>query len=242
MLRGASLTKRFAGTPAVITADVTVSAGTLHVVSGPSGGGKSTLLRLLAGIIEPDAGAVSLDGRPMPRRSDRVARRQWHRDVLLLPQDTSRAFNPVLRLRTQFRAAMALHRIGNGAAGRDTLAARMMERCGLAEGLLDRRPGTLSGGQRQRAALARLLCVGPRVLLLDEPTASLDPASTSELIDLLRALRDEVGVAILATTHDALLQSRADASSRMTGGRLVAEAGLVTEPPGQFSPIGDAGC
>jgi len=217
--RGLSLRYPGAASPAVTEAQLDLAECGWVALAGLSGCGKSSLLRLIAGLREADAGAVELDGEPMPAPR---TRRAWHRRVLLLPQDTARAFNPALSLRVQFRAALALHRIGADAAERDRLAAAEMRRCGLPEVLLDRHAAALSGGQRQRAALARLLCLGPRVLLLDEPTAALDPATAFEICALLDGLRRAPGgPAILAATHEACALSFAHQVLRMQAGRIV---------------------
>lgn len=175
---------------------------------GPSGCGKSTLLRILSGLIEADAGRIELHGAAIPPVRDRRARRAWHRRILLLPQDTARAFNPARRLDRQFRAAMELHGVAHG-AGCDRLAARTLERCGVPARALARYPDALSGGQRQRAALARLLCLAPEMLLLDEPTAALDPATTVELLGLLDELRRDRRFGLLVATHDPAVARRA---------------------------------
>jgi ABC-type dipeptide/oligopeptide/nickel transport system ATPase subunit len=211
MLRARGLTLRYPGAAAPAARDVgfDLTPGGWLALAGPSGCGKSTVLRLVAGLREADAGVVMLDGAPMPPPH---ARRPWLRQVLLLPQDTARAFNPALALRPQFRAALALHGIGASTAERDAIAADQLARCGLDAALLDRHAAALSGGQRQRAALARLLCLGPRVLLLDEPTAALDPATAFEICALLEALRGAPGgPAILAATHEPCALSFAEA-------------------------------
>ncbi len=221
MLRARGLTLRYPGAPRPALRDVSlaVEAGGWIAVSGASGCGKSSLLRLLAGLRERDAGEVSLDGEALPPARDAAARRAWHRRLLLLPQDTSRAFNPARPLRAQFRAALALHGIGDGGAARDDAAAEALERCGVPAAVLDRYPAALSGGQRQRAALARLLCLSPRVLLLDEPTAALDPATALEVCTLLDAIRRAPGgPAILLATHERCALWHADRVLPMADG------------------------
>lgn len=207
--RGLSCGFRGAAGPVLRGIDLVVGRGDSLAVMGPSGSGKSTLLRVLAGLVERDAGTIELDGAGLPALRDRGARRGWHRRVLLLPQDTARAFNPARRLDAQFGAAMALHGVGGGARHAEDWAGR----CGLPGEMLGRFPAALSGGQLQRAALARLLCLGPDFLLLDEPTSALDPATTHELLDLLGALRRERAFGLVIATHDA-------AVARQAGGLL----------------------
>ncbi len=223
MLSGRGLTLRYPGAavPVLDGADLTLAAAESVALIGASGSGKSSLLRVLAALREADAGEVALDGQPLPPARDRAGRRAWHRQVLLLPQDTARAFNPALRLRRQFRAALALHGQGADTAARDALAALALAQCGVPAAVLDRHADALSGGQRQRAALARLLCLRPRVLLLDEPTAALDPATALELLDLLTALRHAHGFSLLIASHDERVMARADRVLRMRCGQVL---------------------
>jgi ABC-type glutathione transport system ATPase component len=223
MLRARGLTLRYPGASAPVVAEVglDLEPGAWLALRGASGCGKTSLLRLLAGLCEPAAGSVELDGASMPPARDRRGRRDWHRRVLLLPQDTVRAFNPALPLRAQFRAALALHGLGRNAAERDRIAGSNLARCGLTPGVLERHAAALSGGQRQRAALARLLCLEPRVLLLDEPTAALDPATALEICALLdRIRRAPDGPAILAATHERCALAHADRVLTMETGSL----------------------
>ncbi|MBU8536823.1 ATP-binding cassette domain-containing protein [Falsiroseomonas tokyonensis] len=221
MLRAENLSLRYPGAarPAVDGASLAVAPGAWVALAGPSGCGKSTLLRLLAGLRAADAGTIALDGAPLPPPG--AARRAWHRRVLLLPQDTARAFNPALALRPQFRAALALHGLGTDGPARDALALEALARCGVPAAALDRHPAGLSGGQRQRAALARLLCLSPRILLLDEPTAALDPATALEVCRLLEDIRRAPGgPAILAATHERCALAHADLVLPMADGVL----------------------
>ena len=214
MLTARGLSCRFGRVLAVREADICVPPGTLVALRGESGCGKSTLLRLLCGLVERDAGHIALDGASLPPPGDRAGRRHWHRRVLLLPQDTSRVFNPALRLRGQFAAALALHGTEDAAARADA----SMTEVGLDPAMLDRYGAQLSGGQRQRAALARLLALRPRVLLLDEPTSALDPVTALELLDLLARLRQDHGIGVLMTTHDDGVARLSDAVLHMRSG------------------------
>lgn len=222
MLRGEALSLRYPGAavPVLDRVDITLAPGESVALIGTSGSGKSSLLRVLAALREADGGRVSLDGTAMPPVRDHAGRRAWHRRVLILPQDTARAFNPALRLRRQFRAALALHGQGADEAARDELAAAALAQCGVPPAVLDRHADGLSGGQRQRAALARLLCLRPRMLLLDEPTAALDPATALDLLDLLTALRQAHGFGLLIASHDERVMARAERVLRIRDGQI----------------------
>ena len=172
--------------------DLALQAGPLTVVLGPNGAGKSLLLRLLHGLIAPAAGRISWAGRA-PDRALRL------RQALVFQR-------PVLLRRSvaaNLRYALAAH--GIRGAERQARAEQWLARAGLAA--LARRPARLlAGGEQQRLALARALACEPEVLLLDEPTASLDPASALAIETLILAAR-EAGTKVVLVTHD-LAQAR----------------------------------
>jgi ABC-type sugar transport system ATPase subunit len=189
------------GIEAIRPLDLTIDEGELFVVVGPSGSGKSTLLRLIAGLESPSAGSLWIDGR----RADGLAAHD--RDVAMVFQTPvvypflSVFENLAFGLRARGRARRdrethAEQRARIEGAVKETAAV-----LGLAD-MLGRRPGTLSGGQRQRVALGRALVRRPRILLLDEPFASLDAplrvALRTELLDLHRRL----GTTMVHVTHD----------------------------------------
>ena len=183
--------KRFGDFVALDDVDLTVSTGALTALLGPSGGGKSTLLRIVAGLEKPDSGTVEIDGAD----ATRLAPRQ--RDVGFVFQHYA-AFthlsvfrNVAFGLEIRKRPKAEIRRRVN----------ELLELVHL-EQFADRLPAQLSGGQRQRMALARALAVEPKVLLLDEPFGALDAKVRKELRDWLRRLHDEVHVTTVFVTHD----------------------------------------
>jgi iron complex transport system ATP-binding protein len=179
--------------------DVSLEVGRRDLVGilGPNGSGKTTLLKLLAGTLVPARGAVELDGRPIAARSRRdVARR-----VAYVPQETHAAFDftvldIVLMGRFPHLGAFALEGPDDLAIARQALAAT-----GTAD-LEQRAFGTLSGGERQRVVIASALAQDPEVLLLDEPTASLDLGHQLDVWSLLRELNEARQVTMVLCTHD----------------------------------------
>ena len=185
------ITKRFGDFVALDDASVDVPNGSLTALLGPSGGGKSTLLRVIAGLERPDAGKVVIDGR----------------DVTAIPPQ-EREIGFVFQHYAAFKHMTVRDNVAFGLTIRkrpkDDVRRRVDELLELVQlaGLAGRFPSQLSGGQRQRMALARALAVEPGVLLLDEPFGALDANVRRELRDWLRRLHDEVGVTTLFVTHD----------------------------------------
>jgi iron complex transport system ATP-binding protein len=191
--------------------DLLVRAGTLTALAGPNGAGKTTLLAALAGLVDPDAGQVTLGGTPL--RS--LARAERARRIAWLEQGARAAWGLTVR------ELVALGRLPHGDRGEGEVAAAIAA-CGL-ERLADRRVDRLSGGEARRAMLARVLATGAEVLLLDEPAADLDPAQGFALMRLLKA-QAAAGRAIVVVLHDLALACRfADRIVLLATGRIEAD-------------------
>ena len=167
--------------------DLRIGKARRTVIMGANGAGKSLLLRLLHGLIRPDGGEILWQGRPMDRAARRAQAMVFQRPVML-----RRSVAANLRFALGVRGFVGAER---RARIREALA-----RAGL-EDLAHRPAGVLSGGEQQRLALARALACTPELLLLDEPTANLDPASTKAIEDQLRAAHAQ-GVTLVLVTHD----------------------------------------
>jgi sulfate transport system ATP-binding protein len=185
------VTKRFGDFTALDDVSIQVPDGALTALLGPSGGGKSTLLRVIAGLEEPDAGEVRIAGRSMAG---------------VPPQE--RGVGLVFQHYAPFRHMTVRDNVAFGLRVRrrpkPEVRARVDELLELVHlaGFAKRYPSQLSGGQRQRMALARALAVQPEVLLLDEPFGALDARVRRELRDWLRRLHDEMHVTTIFVTHD----------------------------------------
>ena len=188
-VRGAG--KRYDDFVALHDVSVQVPAGGLTALLGPSGGGKSTLLRIIAGLTPPDTGQVLIDGR----------------DVTHLPA-RERGIGFVFQHYAAFKHMSVFENVAFGLRVRKEKPAAVADRVnGLLslvhlEGFADRMPSQLSGGQRQRMALARALAIEPRVLLLDEPFGALDAKVRAELRAWLLDLHDRMHVTTVFVTHD----------------------------------------
>jgi len=184
LIRTEGLGHAYDGRPAVRDLDLTVAAGERVVLLGSNGSGKSTLLKLLDGLLVPDRGRVLYDGRVLDRAAlrDREFHRRFRREVALLFQEPeAMLFHPTVADELKFGPRQLEL---DDPAGR---ARQWAERTGVGH-LWDRCPVDLSRGEKQRVALTALLVLEPRVLLLDEPTAALDPRSTGWLVDFLQDL------------------------------------------------------
>lgn len=161
---------------------------------GPSGGGKSTLLRVIAGLVIPDDGEVHLDGTLIPKNEkDLVAYRKSIGTVF-------QSWNLFPHLTTLENISLPLYRVqGLSLQEANLRAEELLTRFGL-ENHMDRYPSELSGGQSQRVAIVRAVAIHPKLLLFDEPTSALDPIMTSEVLDLIAELK-EAGIDFILVSH-----------------------------------------
>jgi ABC-type Fe3+/spermidine/putrescine transport system ATPase subunit len=187
------LTKRFAGhaLPAVDDIDLELDSGQIVALLGPSGCGKTTTLKMIAGLLQPDAGDIRLDGKSVlalpPEKRSAVMVFQEHALFPFMSVGSNVGFG--LRVR------------GVGKAERSRRVDQMLELVQL-PGVAGRSPRELSGGQQQRVALARALITEPKLLLLDEPLANLDAWLRDEMRSLILSVQRQTGVTTLVVTHD----------------------------------------
>lgn len=197
------------GEPIVRAVDLAVAPGETVTVVGPSGAGKSTLLRLLCRLDEPTGGTVRLDGVDYRELDPTDLRTR----VGMVPQE------PALRGGT-VRENVTIGPRLRGESVEPGRVGALLDRVGLA-GYVDRETTDLSGGEAQRVAVARTLIGDPEVLLLDEPTASLDPAAQAGIERLLEELLTEADRTVVLVTHDQEQADRiADRVLRVVDGRI----------------------
>ncbi len=235
MLEVRNLTKVFPnGVKALDDLSVTVPDGQFVVVIGLSGSGKSTFLRCINRLVEPTSGQIIFDGEDITRaRSDRL--RDVRRQIGMIFQQ----FNLIRRetvLTNVLTGSLATADVAGSLLGRwpkDEIERAMfnLERVGIVEKAYQR-ADTLSGGQQQRVAIARTLMQQPRILLADEPVASLDPATSHSVMRYVEQINKEDGITVICNLHFLSLARRyAQRVLALRGGQLVADL-----PPDAISP------
>lgn len=201
--------------PALQGVDLLVQRGELLALTGPSGSGKSTLLNLCGLIDTPDAGEIMLGGTAV-QGLDEQARTLLRRDALGF---VFQSFNLVPVMTVAENVDYPLFLAGVPAAERRDRVAQQLAAVGL-QAHAHHRPDALSGGQRQRVAIARALVKRPRLVIADEPTASLDSHTADQVLDLMRARGQAEGAAFLIATHDSRLTRRCDRVVALLDGRI----------------------
>lgn len=220
---------RAAAQPVLRGLDLQLEPGEMLALIGPNGAGKSTLLRLAGGILRPTAGSAALLGRDLKTMSAR----EVAREVAVVPQEGPIPVGLVVReMVAMGRTPYA--RLLLGPTSHDRKIVDWALGVAGVEELAERFVDELSGGERQRVILARALAQEPRLLLLDEPTANLDLHHQVAMLELVRGLTRESGLAVLAAVHDLQLAALyCDRIALMNAGRIVSQGppeAVLTEP------------
>lgn len=194
--------------------DLSVESGEYVAVVGPSGSGKTTLLLSLGGLIHPTSGKVTIDGTSVYdlNMADRIELRRSKIGFLF------QMFNLIPYLTALQNTQVPLMIAGKSREEQETIAQATLERVGLGD-RMDHKPSELSVGQQQRVALARTLANSPSIILADEPTGNLDPATVDSVADMLNKLNEE-GITIVMVTHDPRMAARARRVAELVDGRI----------------------
>jgi len=207
------VTKRFDGRTVLDGIDLPIESGQIVAIMGSSGGGKTTLLKCISGLIVPEEGKVEVDGI----------------DVLANPEEARQHMGMVFQSAALFDSLNVRDNVLFGVRRRRSLSAKeaealtteLLERVGLVEAA-DRLPSELSGGMKKRVGIARALALKPQVILYDEPTTGLDPVTAYTIDQLIVELRRDLGVTSLVVSHDVSSVFRvADRVAFLDKGKLV---------------------
>jgi putative ABC transport system ATP-binding protein len=222
VLEAENLQHAYHRTVALRGVSLAVAPGEVVAVTGPSGCGKSTLLHAAAGLLRPASGSVRLFGRDVAGLTDDAKAELRRTDLALVLQ-----FGQLVgELTGTDNVALPLLLGGHDPREARELARDHLARCGAAD-VADALPSDMSGGQAQRVAVARALISGPRLVLADEPTGSLDSLGGRALLDLLLAETAAHGTALVIVTHDNTVAARADREVRLFDGVVASEAVLA---------------
>ncbi|MDW0116537.1 ATP-binding cassette domain-containing protein [Sporosarcina thermotolerans] len=191
-----NVSKNFGQFKAVKSVSLSVKNGEIHGIIGASGAGKSTLLRLMNLLEIPDAGDVDINGKKLTRMRGKDLR-QARKSIGMIFQH----FNLVANKTVYENVAMPLKLSKFPRRERKNRVMECLQFVGL-ERFMDKYPAQLSGGQKQRVAIARALANNPQVLLCDEPTSSLDPNTTAEVLSVLENVNKSLGVTIVIVSHE----------------------------------------
>ena len=205
------LSKTFGGSPlpflgrdttvrAVDRVSMQLAPGEAFGLVGESGSGKTTIGRMIVKLIEPSGGRILFRGQAINKLGGRELL-AYRRSVQMVFQNPYASLNPRRRVRAMIRDSYEIHGIARGSDA-DARMAELMEKVGLRPNMLDRYPHQFSSGQRQRIGIARALSVNPSLIVADEPVSALDVSVQAQVLNLMRGLQQELGLAVIFISHD----------------------------------------
>ena len=205
-------------TQALSSINLSIEAGEFSALAGPSGSGKTTLLNLLGALDIPTAGQILLEDEDLASLSPAaLSDRRLHKLGFVF-----QAYNLIPVLSAAENVEFVLELQGVSAKERRERSEALLERVGLGD-MAQKRPLEMSGGQQQRIAVARAIASQPRVILADEPTANLDSATATNLLDLMHSLNQDEGITFLFSSHDPLVLDRAKRRILLHDGQIESE-------------------
>ncbi len=236
MVRAENLVKIYKSSDVEVMAlqglDLTVERGELMGIVGASGSGKSTLLNMLGGLDRPTAGTLFVDGKDMLRFSEKDFIEYKRKTVGFVWQNNARNLIPYLTARENVELPMIL----SGFSGRRQRADELLDMVGLSH-RKNSRLSELSGGEQQRVAIAIAVSGNPKLLLADEPTGSVDTATSNLILNVFRELNKAMGVTVIIVTHDTRLSAQIDRVAAIRDGKTSSE--LLRTPASKIKSFGE---
>lgn len=213
-------------TKAVDDVCLSVAGGEVFGLAGGSGSGKTTISRIILGLLRPDEGSVVFDGDDVAELSS-FRQRKKRKDVQMVFQNPQKTFNPRFTVYECCAEPLRLFGLARNRADERRQVYAMLERVGISADQLNKYPHEISGGQAQRVAITRVLALNPRLIVCDEPTSMLDVSVQAQIIDVLRSINKDSGVSLLFISHDLdVIRNLCTRMAVMDRGRVV-ETGTV---------------
>jgi putative ABC transport system ATP-binding protein len=216
ILTGTNLSKKYGDLEVVKGVSLSIDSGEFVCLVGKSGSGKTTLLSLLSGLERPTSGHIKLNGKDVTSATEDELALLRRENVGFIFQ----SFNLIPTLSAWENAALPLFPVKMRGDERKRRATDLLERMELGQ-RMDHLPSALSGGEKQRVAIARALIAHPKILFADEPTGNLDSATEDAIMEILKRLHTQEGLAILMVTHEVELAKTADRLIRMHDGEVI---------------------
>lgn len=224
MIELSQVEKSFQDVKAVLPLSLTIHKGKIHGIVGTSGAGKSTLIRMMNLLERPDKGTVRVGDRLLTSLSEKELRKARQNIGMIFQQ-----FQLVLNRTVAENVELPLELVGVPKIDRLKRVKECLQFVGLSD-KTDAYPSQLSGGQKQRVAIARALANKPSVLLCDEPTSSLDPSTTMEILQVLHHIKETLGVTIVIVTHEMnVVKSICEQVTIMKDGQLVDSFSIIPQ-------------
>jgi phosphonate C-P lyase system protein PhnK len=221
LVQVSELVKDFGRVRAVDGITFDVLDGEAFGIVGETGSGKTTAARMIARLIDPTSGSIRFAGRELASMS-RAETKAFRRELAMVFQDPYSSLNPRKTVGSIVAEPFAVHGLHPGRGERRRAVQELMELVGLNPEHYNRFPHEFSGGQRQRIGLARAVALRPRLILADEPVSALDVSIQAQILNLLRDLRSELGIALVLISHDlSVVRYMCERVAVMRQGRIV---------------------